>query len=544
MQVGSRSSSRIIFSVTLVVFALLLATNSCQFFGPSWDIVIVNGQIIDGTGNPPYRADLAIKGEKIVKIGSLETGKSKQVIDASGLYVVPGFIDVHTHTDRKIDAHPAVLNYLLQGVTTVVGGNCGGSQYPLRELFSRLEKKRTAVNFASLVGHNTIRRQIMGSEDRVPTVEELSRMQELVREEMLAGAIGFSTGLSYVPGRYSTTEEIIELVKMIQPFNGIYTTHMRNQGKQIKEAIEEAVRIGREAGVPVEISHIKLAHEAVWGQYQLITDPIEAAHRQGLEVYMDQYPYTATSSGFTSSFPGWAVAGGHDAFIERLEDPEKYREIKEAITEKRLISVRGINRLESIYVAYDKNHPEYEGKNLAEILELLGREKTISNGADLIIEMQKEDRPRGIFFQMAEEDVETIMRKSYNMIGSDGKVEIPGVEVPHPRAYGTFPRVLGKYVRTQGVLSLPDAIRKITSLPAQAMRFYERGVLKTGKYADIVIFDIEEIQDRATFEKPHQYPEGIHWIIVNGKPAVEKGEWTGIFPGKILYGSGKGGPND
>ena len=539
MRVELKSCTRVLFPVAIVLAALFLTVNSCQVFTPGWDIVIINGQVIDGTGNPPYRADLAIKGEKIVKIGSLETKGARKIIDASGLYVVPGFIDVHTHADRKIDSHPTVMNYLLQGVTTVVGGNCGGSRYPLRDLFSRLEKERTAINFASLIGHNTIRRQIMGNDDRAPNAEELSQMQELVKEEMLAGAIGFSTGLAYVPGRYSTTEEIIELVKMVQPFNGIYATHMRNQDKQIKEAIEEAVRIGREAGVPVEISHIKLAHEAVWGQYQLITAPIEAAHRQGLEVYMDQYPYTATSSGFASSFPGWAVAGGHDAFVERLDDPEEYQKIKEALIEKRLLSERGIDRLRSIYVAHNTNHPEYEGKNLAEILELLGREKTISNGADLVIEMQKEDRPRGIFFQMAEEDVETLMQEPYNMIGSDGKIEIPGVEVPHPRAYGTFPRVLGKYVRADGVLSLPDAIRKMTSLPAQAMRFYERGVLKTGKCADIVIFSYEEIQDRATFEDPHQYPRGIHWIIVNGKLVVDKGEWTGIFPGKVLYGSGE-----
>lgn len=539
MRVELRSCTRVLFPVALVIVTLLFTVNSCQIFGPSWDIVIINGQVIDGTGNPPYRADLGIKGEKIVKIGSLETKRSRKTIDASGLYVVPGFIDVHTHADRKIDSHPAVMNYLLQGVTTVVGGNCGGSQYPLRELLDQLEKERTAINFASLVGHNTIRRQIMGNDDRAPNAEELSQMQKLVKEEMLAGAIGFSTGLAYVPGRYSTTEEIIELAKMIRPFNGVYATHMRNQGKQIKESIEEAIRIGREAGARVEIAHIKLAHEAVWGQYRLIADPIEEANRQGMEVYIDQYPYTATSSGFASSFPGWAVAGGHDAFIERLEDPEKYREIKEAFIERRLISERGIDKLRSIYVAHNANHPEYEGKNLAEILELLGREKTISNGADLVIEMQKEDRPRGIFFQMAEEDVETIMREPYNMIASDGKIEIPGVEIPHPRAYGTFPRVLGKYVRDSGILSLPDAIRKMTSLPAQAMRFYERGVLKTGKCADIVIFDLEEVQDKATFEDPHQYPKGIHWIIVNGKLVVDEGEWTGVSPGKVLYGPGK-----
>ncbi|UCH11696.1 MAG: D-aminoacylase [Fidelibacterota bacterium] len=480
---------------------------------------------------------MAIKSDKIVKIGKLESERSRKIIDANGLYVVPGFIDVHTHVDRMIDTQPVVMNYLLQGVTTVVGGNCGGSQHPLGELFNKLEGEGTGINFASLIGHNTVRRQVMGSDDRAPSAEELSQMQELVKQDVLAGGIGFSTGLAYVPGRYSTTEEIIELVKMIQPFDGVYATHMRNQGEHIQEAIEESIRIGREAGVRVQIAHIKLATEDVWGEYGLITGPIDEAHDEGMEVYLDQYPYTATSSGFTSSFPGWAVAGGHDAFVERLADPEKYQAIKAALIEKRLTSERGIDKLQAIYVAKDTAHAEYEGKNLAEILDLLGREKTISNGADLIIEMQKKSQPRGIFFQMDEKDVETIMQEPYNMIGSDGKIEIPGVEVPHPRAYGTFPRVLGRYARDLGTLSLPDAIRKMTSLPAQAMRFNERGVLKTGKSADIVIFNFTEIQDMATFEKPHQYAKGIHWVIVNGQVAAEKGEWTGVLPGKVLHGS-------
>ena len=522
-----------------VILGILFAINSCQIFVPSLDIVIRNGQIIDGTGNPWYRADLGIRDGKIVDIGILETKKSKRIIDATGLYVVPGFVDVHTHADRKIDSQPAVMNYLRQGVTTIVGGNCGGSRYPLQELLGQLENKGIAINFASLIGHNTIRRRVMGSDDRSPTPDELSLMQELVKQEMSAGAIGFSTGLSYVPGRYSTTEEIIQLVRMIKPFNGVYATHMRNQGKRIKEAIEEAVRIGKEAGVPVEISHIKLADEAVWGKYHLITEPIEEARRQRLEVYMDQYPYTATSSGFTSSFPGWAVSGGNDVFLERLKDQDNYQKIKRALIEKRLTSERGIDRLKSIYVARNANHQEYEGKNLAEILELLGRERTVSNGADLIIEMQRNDRPRGVFFQMAEEDVTTLMRKSYNMIASDGKVEIPGVEVPHPRAYGTFPRVLAKYVRESGILSLAEAIRKMTSLPAQAMGFYDRGVLNEGMVADIVIFNLEKIQDTATFENPHQYPKGIHWVIVNGELVIDDGKWTGVFPGRVLYGLGK-----
>lgn len=532
-----KNKSFITFVLTII--APIVIFIGCDKGVEEYDLIIKSGAIVDGTGNPWFYGDIGIKGERIVEIGKIAPEKGKRIIHAKGLFISPGFIDVHTHVDRKIVSYPTAANYLMQGVTTVVGGNCGSSRYPIRDLFHKLEQIGIAINFATFVGHNTIRREVMGRDDRDPTPEELASMKELVRQEMQEGVIGISTGLSYVPGRYSKTGEIIELVKMIEPFDGIYATHLRNQGKHIKEAIEEAVRIGHEAGVRVQISHIKLAHEAVWGRVELITVPIEAARQSGLEVYLDQYPYTATSSGFGSSFPGWAMAGGQEAFIERLKDPAKYQKIKAKLIEKRLTTERGINKLETIYVSQNVNHPEYEGKNLAEILDLLGREKTISNGADLIIEIQKEDRPRGIFFQMDEDDVKSLMKKPYNMIASDGKIEIKGVEVPHPRAYGTFPRILARYVRESGVISLAEATKKMTSLPAQAMGFYERGVLKAGMYADICIFNLAEIQDLATFENPHQYPKGIRWVIVNGKIASKDGKILEKNGGKILYGSGK-----
>ncbi len=537
---NSRFKFIFIFLLGIMILTYVIIINvSCLKFEGEVDIIIRNGHIIDGTGNPWYQADIAIKDDKIVQLGSLGNIKSENIIEAKGLYVVPGFIDVHTHTDEKIDSFPQVKNYLLQGVTSVVGGNCGESRFPLAEFFGDLNEKGIAINFATLIGHNTIRGKVMGDDDRSPTVEELSKMQQLVKQEMLVGAIGLSTGLAYIPGRFSTTEEIIELVKVIQPFKGIYATHLRNQGKEIKEAIEEAVEIGREAAVPVQISHIKLANEAVWGEYMRITDPIERARKQGLEIYMDQYPYTATSSGFTSSFPGWAVAGGHEAFIKRLEDPVQYQKIKKALIERRLTSYRGINKLRSIFISQNKNHPEYEGKNLAEITDILGKKNTVSEGADLIIQMEKEDEPHGIFFQMTEEDVATLMQKPYNMIASDGSVEIPGIGFPHPRAYGTYPRILAKYCKELNVLSIPEAIRKMSSLPAQAMGFYNRGILKPGMYADIVIFSLEEIYDTATFGKPHQYPRGIHWVLVNGKIAAHNGEVVTKNCGQILYGSGR-----
>jgi N-acyl-D-amino-acid deacylase len=540
---GKRQPYRValLLLMPLIVFAgLSRASERIRRGVATFDLVITSGRVLDGTGNPWTKADIGIKDGRVARIGRIPAGAGAQVIDADGLYVAPGFIDVHTHADRLIASQTDVANYLLQGVTTLVGGNCGGSQYPLQQLFDELQASGIALNFASLVGHNTVRRKVMGNDDRIPSPEELSKMQSLVKQEMLAGAIGLSTGLSYVPGRYSTTEEIAALARMVQPFEGLYATHMRNQGLQIKEAIEEAIRIGREAGgIPVQISHIKLAHEAVWGNHDLVTGPIEEARRKGFQVLMDQYPYTATSSGFASSFPGWAVAGGNDAFAKRLNDPEAYARIRQAIIEKRLTSARGRNPLETIYVTSNKNHPEYEGSNLAQILELTGREVSISNGADLIIEMQKDDHPRGVFFQMAEDDVAALMREPYNMIASDGKIEIPGIEVPHPRAYGTFPRVLARYVRGLGVLTLEDAIRKMSSLPAQAMGFEDRGLLCVGSYADVVVFDLDRIEDTATFEEPHQYPKGIEYVIVNGEVAARNGAIVTKDAGIIIYGHGR-----
>lgn len=529
-----------LFSRFLIGSILLLQILwACRPITKPYDIVIKSGEIVDGTGNPRYRADIGIKGERIIQIGVIREDEGKKVIDAEGLCVAPGFIDVHTHTDRRIDTHPEVKNYLLQGVTTVVGGNCGGSRFPLKELFEKVEDNGIAVNFATFVGHNTIRRRVMGEDNRDPSEEELDRMKDLVEQEMQAGAIGLSTGLEYIPGRFSETEEIVELARMIHPYDGVYATHLRDQGEKIREAIEEAVRVGREAKVKVQVSHIKLKIERSWGKRHLISGPIEKARGEGLGVYMDEYPYTAGSTGFTSSFPEWAVTGGHEAFVERLKDPEKYRMMKDHIVDFRFVSSRGLNKAKMIMITRDKNHPEYEGKNLAEILGIMGRGNTISNAADLFIELERGDRPSAIFFQTDETDVIALMQKDYCMVGSDGAIQIFGQGVTHPRAYGTFPKILAKYVRESGVLSLPDAIRKMTSLPAQAMGFYDRGILRPGMSADVVVFDLAKIQDKATYQEPHQYPEGIRWVVVNGKIAARDGEVVRKDSGKVLYGMGK-----
>lgn len=512
---------------------------SCRGPAEKYDLVIKQGLVLDGSGNPWFRADLGLKGQKIVAIKDrLEPQAASRIIEAEGLVIAPGFIDIHTHADRDLLDIPGCENYISQGVTTLVGGNCGGHDFPLAELFRQIEKKGIACNFASLAGHNTIRRQVMGMKMEKPTAEEMNRMKELLRQEMAAGAIGLSTGLAYLPGTYSSTEELVELAAVLSQTGGFYASHIRNQGQRITEAIEEAIAVGEKNGIPVEISHIKLAAEEVWNQLERITVPVEAARARGVEVTLDQYPYTATSSGFTSSLPQEVFEGGRDKFLERLKDPEIYNRVKQAVIRSRLTSRRGIDKLETIYVASSRKFPGYEGKNLKQILELQGKAVNVDNGAELIIDLVREGDVSAIFFQMDEKDVEALMRLPYVMIGSDGGLQLAGQGSPHPRSYGTFPRVLGEYVRERKIITLEEAVRKMTSFPAQTMRLKNRGMIREGYYADLTIFNPAEVRDTATFAQPHQHSRGIIYVLVNGQVVLEQGKFTGKRPGAIIYGPG------
>lgn len=523
--------------LVFVVFPLMSLIFSCG--GQSYDLILKNGLIVDGTGDQAYAGDIAIIGNRIVKIGSLKESQAIETIDASGLVVTPGFIDVHTHCDRGIKRVPSVDNYILQGVTTVIGGNCGGHPFPLQELFKGLEETGISINFGSLIGHNTIRREVMKFKMEAPTEEEMSQMKALIDKEMRAGGLGFSTGLSYLPGIYSKTEEIVELASAVSTYDGIYASHIRDQAQHITEAIEEAITIGEKNNLTVQISHIKLADDEVWGETERITKPVDDARARGVDVFLDQYPYTATSSGFTSSFPSWVFEGGRDRFLERIKDPEIYAKVKAYIIERRLTSTKGINKLEKIYIANSRNYRDYEGKNLQEILLAQGIAPTIDNGVDLIIDIEKNGGASCVFFQMDEKDVEDLMKLPYNMHASDGSVQEVGRGVPHPRNYGTFPRVISYYVREKGVISLEEAIRKMTSLPAQVFKLKDRGLLKEGMYADICVFDLENFKDKATFEEPHQYSQGLSYVIVNGKIAIKDYKHTQNRSGIILYGGGK-----
>jgi len=503
-----------------------------------YDVVIKNGKIIDGTGSPYYYADIGIAGGKIKKIGTIEAVKGERIIKADNLIVSPGFIDVHTHCDRGILDDPIVHNYIKQGVTTVVGGNCGGSPLDFEHFFAEIKRKGVSLNIGVLIGHNTIREEVMGSEDRVPSVEELQEMKELIDRAMKAGALGLSTGLKYTPGAYADTGEVIELAKVAARHGGFYATHLREEGLGVVEAVKEAITIGERAKIPVLLSHHKIMSIDKWGESVHTLELIDDARRRGIDVKADQYPYPATSTGLTVLFPTWSLEGGREKLLEKLKDNSQREAIKEYITYS-IVHDRGGPDLDNISIASCPFDSTMEGLTIKEILERKKQPATIENAAILIMEMIKEGNVSAIYTCLSDEDIERIMRHPAVMHASDGSVVQIGEGSPHPRNFGTFPRVLARYVRDKHVLTLEEAVRKMTSLPASMIGAETRGILKKGLWADIVIFDPETIRDKATFHNPHQYPEGIFYVIVNGIPVIKEGEITEDLPGNVLYGPGR-----
>jgi N-acyl-D-amino-acid deacylase len=424
---------------------------------------------------------------------------------------------------------PTADNYLLQGVTSLITGNCGSSSFPLNEFFRKIKKTGTAVNIGSLVGHNTIRALYMGSKTGRPTDRELQRMKEALDREMRSGAFGLSTGLIYRPGMYADQEELIALARVIAEYDGLYASHIRSEGRGIDSAIREAVRVGSETGVKIQISHLKLAGEHVWGQTDLITDTIRRAMQENVRITTDQYPYTASSAPYSALFPGWA----RQALFRPGKNPEAYRRMRLSL--ERMF----LDGMDSFLIAAFPPAPEYEGKSLPEILEMQGKKVTSRNAVDLLLDIQKSGGATGIFFLMDHRDVEELLKLEYNMIASDGKV-LPGDRgVPHPRNYGTFPRLLGRYVYEKNVLRPEEAVHKMTLLPARTLGINDRGRIAPGMKADLVIYDPEKIRDTATYKNPHQYPKGIIRVLVNGRTSALEGASTGVLSGRILYGPGE-----
>ena len=503
-----------------------------------YDILIKGGTVIDGKGNPGLLADVGISGDRIEFIGNKKKTTGTTIINATGLVVAPGFIDIHTHCDRGILGQPDNKNYILQGVTTVIGGNCGGSPLNIKDYFDQVSTKSISTNIALYAGHNTIRQKVMGQEDRAPTAEELSQMENYVHQAMKDGALGLSTGLGYTPGLFSETEEIIALNKVVGEYAGMYASHLRDQGLGMYASVEEAIRIGREGGTRVQVSHLKLSIDKLWGETEQLHQIFEKARNEGLEVYSDEYPYIAASTGLSVIFPEWSLSGGK--LNEHLTNPaSRARLKKEMFHTGRMKSFRDRDMLSALQIASYRNSPEYEGQTLREILVLRGENPILEKGAELVMEMQSKGGASCIFFLMDEDDVATIMKYPFNMIGSDGSVIRFDRGIPHPRSYGTFPRVLGKYVREDNGLTLEEAIYKMTSLPAKSLRFEDRGVLAPQKFADITVFDPKTIQDLATFERPHQYSTGIEVVIVNGIITVKDGILTENRGGRALFGPGK-----
>ncbi len=500
------------------------------------DILIKNGRIIDGTGNSWYNADVAITDGKIIYVGKSKVFAANKTIDAKGLIVSPGFIDVHTHIEGGEAGTPTANNFILDGVTTVVTGNCGSSTNDVQKYFHFLDSLKLSINVATLIGHNNVRREVMGTANRPPTQIELQQMEALVAKGMKDGAVGFSTGLIYIPGTYSHTAEIVALAKIASQYNGLYATHMRDEADSVVQAIQEALTIGMQANIPVEISHFKVGGQQNWGRSKQTLQMVKDARSQGVDVTIDQYPYTASSTSLSTMIPEEILADGTDSINARLLRPEVRKIVIDQMLRK--LKNRKLKHFSYAVVASHRADSTYNGKSIEEINLMKGKKHKAKEEAETVIELMLKGGAGMVFHGMSEGDVKQIMQYPYNMFASDAGIRQYKQGVPHPRGYGTNARVLAKYVRDEKIISLEEAIRRMTSLPAQKFQLKERGLLKEGMAADIVIFNDKEIQDMATFEDPHQYSKGFKYVIVNGKMVVENGTHTGVRSGTALTGPG------
>ncbi len=501
------------------------------------DLVIINGLIIDGSGASSYNADVAINNDRIVKIGDISSNRAKIVIDASGLIITPGFIDPHTHAVRGIYDVPTADSSIMQGVTTLTDGNDGTSPYPINEHYQKIIDTKISVNWSVFVGQGTIRRQVMGLENRSPTEEELKKMKLMVAESMEQGALGLSTGLFYVPGNFSTTEEIIELAKIASEYGGIYISHMREEAADTLKSIDETINIGIEANIPVQITHHKIIGKDNWGMSDKSLSLIDDAIEQGVKVSLDQYPYTASQTSIKALIPQWAQEGGNKELIKRIDDPAIRPILIQGIVDKILYD-RGGGSSKNVFISKNTWDTSMEGKNLSTLTIERGMDPTPENAAEVVFEIIKGGGATAVYHAISSKDVDKIMQHPMTSIGSDGPLTVFNVGAPHPRTYGTFARVLGYYVRERNILSLEEAIRKMTSLTAASLNIQDRGLIREGYYADIAIFDKDKIIDKATFENPHQYAEGMQYVLVNGVVVLDKGTHTNKKPGRILYGPG------
>jgi N-acyl-D-amino-acid deacylase len=515
----------------VLLLALLVALIPLGLHAQTYDVVIRHGRVVDGSGNPAFFADVAVKDGRIAGIGRIN-GRGKTEIDAKGLIVAPGFIDVHTHADDVADM-PRAENFVRMGVTTIVAGNCGSSTLNVAKLFRAVEQANVAVNVATLVGHNSVREKAMGgSFDRPPTPQEFAQMKALVEQAMKDGAVGLSTGLIYQPGVFAKTDEIVELAKVAAAYDGIYTSHMRHEDTGIYKALDEVFRVAREAGIRAEVSHIKLAGPSAWGQADRVLAYIEKARAEGLDITQDQYSYTASSTGLSQLIPDYALEGGRKEFTRRIADPQQKAKIVAEM--KQSLRSKGREDFSYAVIAAYKHDKSLDGLNIAEAAKAKRGSDSLNDQIEMILEIHKNGGGSGVFHGMSEDDLKVFMRHPNTMIACDSGIRKLGEGMPHPRGYGNNARVLALYVRELKVLRLEDAIRKMTSLPANAFHFKGRGELREGNWADIVVFDPDKIQDNSTYKDPHHYATGIPYVLVNGIAVIKNGEHTGAKAGQTL----------
>jgi len=504
---------------------------------PAYDLVFREARVVDGTGGPSYVASVAVQDGRIAAVGPLDAQGARRVVEAAGLVVAPGFVDVHTHAEEGIRLRPGADNLLLDGVTSIVTGNCGSSELDLGEFFRELRASGTSVNVASLVGHNRLRREVMGTDSRDPTPEEMARMEALVESAMRDGALGLSSGLVYVPGTYAETPELIALARAAGRHGGVYASHIRDEGDRVAPAVEEALRVGREAGVRVQISHFKVTSKRHWGESARTLALVEQARDQGLDVAVDQYPYTASSTNLGVLLPSWALSGPPGELSRRLRRPAVRRRI--AAEMRRTIQGRnGHEGLDYAVVARCSWDDSLEGLSVSEVNRAWGRREGLDREIQTVLDMAGRGGAQMVYHSMDEGDLVRIAGFPHTMFASDAGILEPGRGRPHPRAYGTHARVLGRYVRDKGVLTLEEAVRRMTSLPAGQFGLGARGRLVPGFRADLVVFDAAKVVDRATFESPHAHPEGIRYVVVGGEVVAEDGRHTGARPGVVLRGPG------
>lgn len=538
---------RTVSLLLLFVYALSFPLKA-QVAEPVYDVVIRNGRVLDGSGNPWILADVAIKDGRFARVGKVD-GKGRREIDARGRYVSPGWIDVMDQSGGVLRENGLAENKLLMGVTTAIGGE-GGTPAPAEkvgEYFAELEKKGISINFGSYFSETQARVAVLGTSSKAPSPEELTRMKAIMETAMKGGAIGMTTALIYPPSSYATTDELVEMAKVAGQYGGIYASHIRGEGKELVQSVEEAIAIGERGGLPVEVFHLKAAYQPGWGKLMSEAgQKIEDARARGVDVAADIYMYTAGGTGLEAVIPSWAFEGGAEKLVERLKDPATRARLKKEIVTGspgwwNIVEASGGWDNIILANAQNKDNARFNGKSLAAIAKELKKEPADA-AFDLV--MQGSGRVYAIYHMMSEQDVITALKFPWTSIGSDaGASRKPGepdaIGLSHPRAYGNHVRLIARYVRDQRVLSLEEAIRKMTSWPATRMRLASRGIIKEGCWADVVVFDYDKLQDKATYEQPLLSPTGIEYVLVNGQVVIDQGKHTGARPGKVLYGPGR-----